>query len=412
MISGTGYAKHEATTCLDQYLGSFEASLTPFNYKLGTIKAYCGLIRRLGSIMQERGIRPAGLTVELAADLVKGEERNRREPHKYANIARRFTRHLIEIGVAQAAPPTAKQTARDLLRRGYEDYLRRQRGLSEETIYHCWRFADRFLDFRFRDDGDDMASITSADVADFLLHITGRKAPFKDKTPPTHLRNFFRYLFKNGATATNLALCVPSVAQRYGQRLPRYLQADQVEALLAAVRSAAKNGQRNYAMMLLMARLGLRAPEVIAIQLDDIDWRTGELLVRGKGLLHDRVPILPDVGEAIAAYIQHDRASCTSRALFVTERAPHEQFKDGQILNSILRESFAATGLKPPCPYGGSHVLRHSLATNMARNGASLAEIGDMLRHRSRATTMIYARLDIEGLRSIAQNWPVAGGVR
>ena len=221
MISGTGYAKHEATTCLDQYLGSFEASLTPFNYKIGTIKAYCGLIRRLGSIMQERGIRPAGLTVELAADLVKGEERNRREPHKYANIARRFTRYLIEIGVAQAAPPTAKQTARDLLRRDYEDYLRRQRGLSEETIYHCWRFADRFLDYRFRDDGDDMASITSADVADFLLHITGRKAPFKDKTPPTHLRNFFRYLFKNGATATNLALCVPSVAQRYGQRLPQ-----------------------------------------------------------------------------------------------------------------------------------------------------------------------------------------------
>jgi site-specific recombinase XerD len=360
--------------------------------------------------MQERGIGPAELTVELAADLVKGEERRRREPHKYANIARRFTRHLIEIGVAQAASPTPKQIARDALRRDYEDYLRRQLGLSEETIYHCWRFADRFLDHRFGDDGDEVARITSADVASFLLHITGRKLPFKDKTPPTHLRKFFRYLFKSGMTATNLALCVPSIAQRYGRRLPRHLEANQVEVLLTAVRNTAKSGRRNYAMTLLMARLGLRAPEVVAIQLDDIDWRAGELLVRGKGLLHDRVPIPQDVGEAIAAYIQYDRVSYTSRALFVTERPPHRQFKDGQILNNILREAFAVAGLKPPGPYVGSHVLRHSLATNMVRNGASLAEISDVLRHRSRSSTLIYARLDVEGLRSIARNWPVAGG--
>lgn len=164
-------------------------------------------------------------------------------------------------------------------------------------------------------------------------------------------------------------------------------------------------------MMLLMARLGLRAPEVIAIQLDDIDWRAGELLVRGKGQRHDRVPIPPDVGEALTAYIQSGRVA-QSRALFVTERAPHRPFKDGQILNTVLREAFAATGITPPCRYVGSHVLRHSLATNMVQNGASLAEIADMLRHRSRASTMLYARVDIDGLRTIAQPWPVVGGAQ
>ena len=126
---------------------------------------------------------------------------------------------------------------------------------------------------------------------------------------------------------------------------------------------------------------------------------------------HDRVPLPPDVGEAIADYIRQDRVS-TSRALFVTARAPHRPFKDGQVLNAILKEAFARAGLTPPCPYVGSHVLRHSLATNLVRQGASLDEVGDMLRHRSRASTMIYAKLDIEGLRSIAQPWPVAGGAQ
>jgi integrase/recombinase XerD len=150
---------------------------------------------------------------------------------------------------------------------------------------------------------------------------------------------------------------------------------------------------------------------VITIQLDDIDWRAGELRVRGKGQRHDRVPIPPDVGEALTAYIRHDRVS-TSRALFVTLRAPHGPFKDGQVLNAILKDAFAATGVKPPSPYVGSHVLRHSLATNMVRKGASLAEVSDMLRHRSRASTMIYAKLDIDDLRSIVQPWPTAGGTK
>jgi integrase/recombinase XerD len=132
-------------------------------------------------------------------------------------------------------------------------------------------------------------------------------------------------------------------------------------------------------------------------------------MVRGKGDRHDRVPLPQDVGEALADYIRHGRVTA-SRALFVRSRAPNQPFKDGQILNNILRDAFARSGLKPPAPYVGSHVLRHSLAVNLAREGASLEEIGDMLRHRSRQSTMIYARLDIEGLRSIARPWPAAGG--
>ena len=157
---------------------------------------------------------------------------------------------------------------------------------------------------------------------------------------------------------------------------------------------------------------GLRAPEVIAIQLDDIDWRAGELLVRGKGKLHDRLPVTAEVGEALSRYLREERGPTTCRTVFVTHRAPHRAFESGQIINAILKDALAATGQKPITPYVGSHLLRHSLATRLVNAGASLDEVGDMLRHRSRASTMVYARLDIDGLRSVAQPWPVAGGVQ
>ena len=305
-------------------------------------------------------------------------------------------------------PQAAKKIDRAELRQDYESYLRRQRGLSERTILRSWQIASRFLDFRFGKEAGELSQITSSDIVGFLQHLTTRKTPLRDKTLSAHLRNFFRYLFKAGKTAANLALGIPSVAQRYGTRLPRHLTPEQVEILIKAVRAG---GRRNYAMVLLLARLGLRAPEVIAMQIDDIDWRSGEVIVRGKGNRHDRVPLPPDVGEALADYIKSDRKTA-SRALFVTERLPHLPFKSGQMLNGILKDAIAMTGLTPPTPYVGSHILRHSLATNLVRRGASLDEIGDMLRHRSRASTMIYAKLDIDGLRSIAQPWPVAGGAQ
>jgi site-specific recombinase XerC len=230
-----------------------------------------------------------------------------------------------------------KEIARADLRRDYETYLRRQRGLSERTIFHSWRIADRFLEFRFGEEAGDLSRLTSADIVNFLQHLTRRTPPLRDKTLSSHLRNFFRFLFKVGKTATNLALAIPSVAQRYGTRLPRHLTTKQVGILVDAVLTNNARGRRDYAMVLLLARLGLRAPEVIAMQLDDIDWRSGEIIVRGKGNRHDRVPLPPDVGAALADYIKSDRKTASSRALFVTERPPHRAFKNGQLLNNILR---------------------------------------------------------------------------
>lgn len=395
-------------TCLDPYFTSFEERLASRNYKPDTLANYRYLLRRFGRLLDAEGIPPSALTPDRAVELGRRLPVSPKSQIKVPNLAKLFVAHLIEIGVATRPPLTAAQVERHELLGNFETYLIRQRGLSPRSIYHVLRFADRFLDHRFGDHMLDLRALNARDVVAFMEHLLARKRPFRDKTPATHLRSFFQYLFAQGLTTTNLSLCVPRVHKPWGARLPRYLSPDEVEAVLASVRANPRRGARDYAMLMLMTRLGLRAPEVIAIQLDDIDWRAGELLVRGKGQRHDRLPIPPDVGEAIIRYLQVERTSTTTRTLFVTHRAPNRPFKDSQVINSILKEAFATTGVKPPTPYVGSHVLRHSLATRMVRAGASLEEIGDLLRHRSRATTMIYAKLDTDGLRSIAQPWPVA----
>lgn len=391
-------------------VGKFLAELECQGYSRLIILVYRRSIRALRRVMEDHGVAPDQLTSDIAANLVQSAKCSGDPQQHVIFIVRRFVGWLVSESISPPpAEPTVTEQARELLCRDYQGYLRHQRGVSERSISDYWRGADRFLTFRFGTDEVDFRSITSADIITFAELPPVRKIIHRDTRQQRHLRNFFQYLFRKGLTSTNLALCVPKMARRHDARLPRFLDAEQVEAVLAAVRDNPRLGRRNYAMVLLLARLGLRAPEVIAIQLDDIDWRAGELIVRGKGQWHDRVPIPPDVGEALTDYIRHDRISA-SRALFVTDNAPHGPFVNGQEINTILKAAFSRCGVKPPCPYVGSHVLRHSLATNLVRQGASLEEVSDILRHRCRVSTLIYAKLDIAGLRSIAQPWPGAGG--
>ena len=397
-------------TCLDPYLASFEESLSSHHYKPDTLANYRCLLRRFGRLLDAESIAPSSLTPDLAAELAQRVPKAPKCTLTVPNLARRFAAHLVDIGVAIIPPLTPAQAKRAELLNSFETYLIKQRGLSPRTIYHTLRFANRFLDYRFGETMIDPASLCPADAIGFIEHVLAGAR--RDKTIATHVRTFLQYLFSCGTTPTNLALSLPRTARPWGARLPRHLSPEGVEAVLAHVRDNPRHGARDYAMLLLMARLGLRALEVMAIQLDDIDWRAGELTVRGKGKLHDRLPITVEMGDALSHYLREERGPATCRTLFVTHRAPHRPFKDSQIVNDILKRALKATGQKPATPYVGSHLLRHSLATHLVNTGASLEEIGDVLRHRSRSSTMLYARLDIDGLRSIAQPWPILGGVK
>ena len=382
-------------------------------YSHWTLRQYESATRNFCTALEKPGLGSRGLDVAAVARLKRSAigalPEYARNWGKFCMA--RFIEYLAEGGaVAVPQPPAKKLTARERLHKEYEAYLRRQRGLAEGTVRNSLYYGERFLTFRFGEKAGDLKAITPDDIVAFLCKLKAGSSARRCKALPSHLRTFFKFLFFSGKTKRDLAQSLPRVATA-ANNLPRHLEPEAVERLIKSVRTGDAIGRRNYAMLLLMGRFGLRAPELVAMQLDDIDWRAGEILIRGKGKLHDRMPLPAEVGEAIVDYIRNGRAG-SSRALFVSERGPHIPFKDGQIVNTVLREAFKQTGLKPPQKWVGSHLMRHSLATDMLHKGASLNEIGDVLRHRSRKSTMIYAKYDIDALRSIARPWPAGGDVR
>ena len=400
--------------CVDSHAERFAAQIEAEGYSHGSIVKYRATSEALWSAMEAASLNSADLSDDsmdqIAMPIINAASAKDQKHCRYR--LNRFRDYLIEKGDAPAREePPLDMTPRACLKREYEAYLRVQRGLSDDTIYHCLRFFDRFLTAKFDTGLGDLNTIKPDDITGFILELRQEQNAPRDKTGPSYLRNLFQFLFWNGKTDRNLSKAVPRGRQPKPSGIPRFLEPEQVNRLIDVVRSHKKTGRRNYAMLMLIARLGLRAPEVTAIELDDIDWRAGEILIRGKRQLHDRMPMPAEVGEAIVDYIQNERRG-PERALFVSVKPPFKRFKDAQILRWILRNAYDATGISPPQAYVGTHILRHSLATDMLRKGASLADIGDVLRHRSPLTTTIYAQHDVDALRSLSRPWPTAGDVQ
>jgi site-specific recombinase XerD len=205
-----------------------------------------------------------------------------------------------------------------------------------------------------------------------------------------------------------LAASVPTVANRRLSTVPRYLLPQEIERVLQTCDRCTAVGHRDYAILLLLARLGLRAGEVVALQLEDVHWRTGEILVRGKGGVHERMPLPADVGEALASYLRQGRPPCHTRRVFVRTRAPRRGLATSEAITAIVRRALERADVHPASK-GAAHLFRHGLATFMLRRGATMGEVGEVLRHRNPNTTAIYAKVDFEGLRSLAQPWPMGG---
>ena len=386
---------------LAPYRDSFLTELAEFGYAARTIAHYQSAIDGFCARIEARGLNVGEIGTELAA------------PQERKEHIKRFVAHLIDAGVMPAASPAAPPArgSLDELSFAYGDWLHHQRGLSPKTISIRQGVLKRFLTFRFGTAPGDLNALAHDDIVAFLNKpeaTTGRTGlDYKARC----LRSVFGFLFATGRIQHDLALSVPRIAKPRSGALTRHLEPVDIRRLVDAVHSDDGIGRRNYAMLLVMARLGLRAQEVIAIRLEDIDWRAGEMLIRGKGGQHDRTPIPVDVGEAIAAYLQDGRTG-SARRLFVTAKAPHRPFTSSRAIRRVLHQAFAQAGLKPPHGEVRSHLLRHSLAVDMLGKGASLDEVGDVLRHRSRRTTTVYARYDIEALRPLARAWPVPGDVR
>jgi len=211
-----------------------------------------------------------------------------------------------------------------------------------------------------------------------------------------------------GDIGLDLAAAVPAVAHWSMSSIPRAIPAESVRQLLASINRQTARGRRDYAILLLLARLGLRASEVAFLELDDLDWEAGQVTVRGKRGARAALPLPADVGAAIAAYLRHGRPRSPSRRVFVRALAPTDGFAGPSAIACVVRDALERAGVNAPTK--GAHQFRHALATQMLRRGASLSEIGEILRHRSPETTTIYAKVDLDALRTLALAWP--GGAR
>lgn len=245
-------------------------------------------------------------------------------------------------------------------------------------------------------------------MTDFVQHHAHKLSPGRAQLLVTALRSFLRYLQHQGTITADLAVCVPTVARWSFASLPKFLPAGSVEKVLDRSDRQSLIGRRDYAILLLLARLGLRACEVVALNLEDIDWENARITIRAKGGRWNQLPLPADVGEALASYLRHGRPCCSCRRVFIRSKAPQAGFTGSQSICALVRSALNRAGVESVRK--GSHLFRHSLATSMIRKGASLDEIGELLRHRSPNTTAIYAKVDLPALRSLALPWQ--GGAR
>jgi site-specific recombinase XerD len=293
------------------------------------------------------------------------------------------------------------------LEEAYERFLVCERGLTSATVENYLPTVHTFLTERFGTEVAQLDQLVAQDANRFVLRHAQHFSRARTKLIVTALRSFLRFAHQRGDIPVDLASAVLPAMHWRLSGLPKSLAPEQVESMLASCDRRTSIGRRDYAILLLLARLGLRAGEVVAITLDDLDWNTGLVTVSGKGQRREPLPLPHEVGEALVDYLRYVRPACTTRRLFVRLFAPHRGFASSVAICNVVRRALTRAGIDPP--FKGSHVLRHSLATNMLRRGASLEEIGQLLRHRHPQTTQIYAKVDLEQLRTLAQPWP--GGV-
>ncbi len=382
-------------------LQTFTTSLIEQGYPDVTVRVKVKLVMSFGEWLKRNRLAVTDLAEPLVEAFLKRKHRMRKGDLR---TLQQFLEHLRTQNVVPTRSlPCDKSPLAHILNR-YETYLRIERGLVSHTILEYQFFVRKFLLDRFRGRPLFLKALKASDISGFVLRHTPSK---RAQLMTTAFRSFFRFLLEKGELQADLAASVPTVANWRLSTVPKYLTPKEVDLVLKACDRRTAVGRRDYAILLLLARLGLRAGEVVALQLEDIHWRAGEILVRGKGLLHDRMPLPADVGGALASYLRRDRPPCQSRRVFVCTKAPRRGFAGPSTLTTIVRRALERANLHPE--FKGAHLLRHSLATSMLRSGASMGEIGEVLRHRAANTTEIYAKVDFEGLRSLAHPWPIGG---
>jgi integrase/recombinase XerD len=383
------------------FIEGYRAWLVGLGYTRGTVVNMLAMAGDLGRWMDVRDLAPGGLDRVVAAEFRSacGAAGMRCVPGPRGLDP--LLNYLEHVGVlVGAAAPT---TPVEVLVERYRRWLVADRGLADATVVRYVKLARSFLSQRVAEDSGWAGNLTGADVVAFLLRESGRLSVGSTKGHVAELRSLLKFLYLAGLTPRPLATVVPPVAGWHDTGVPKGIAAADVQRLLDSCDRTDPVGIRDFAMLTLVARLGLRSVEVARLELSDIDWRAGQVILRGKASREDGMPLPSDVGEALAAYLSQARPVTRVRQIFVACKAPTRAITPG-LVSDVTHRACDRAGL----PRVGAHRLRHSLATEMLRRGAKLVEVSQVLRHRDLATTAIYAKVDFDTLRTIAAPWPGA----
>lgn len=387
------------------HLGSFAQFLSGQGYSRRYVRRQLMLAACFSGWLKKKDVRLRGLRAEHCSLYLKHRHRDRRV---VSGDSPAFN-HLMAFLRARRLIPQKKLSAPQLTpaeccTRNYERYLREDCALAKATILNYVPFIGEFLKDRFGDKAVRLACLRADDVIRHVQHRARHLHVKRAKLLTTALRSFFRYARLHGGLTLDLAAAVPIVASWSMASMPRAIAPEQTQKLLASVDRKNPTGRRDYAMLLLLARLGLRSGEVASLELSDIDWSAGQLTVRGKAGRRSEMPLPTDVGKAIATYLHRGRPQCASRRIFLRAKAPIRGFNGASGVGSMVRHRLMHA--KIAAPTYGAHQFRHGLASDMLRRGASLAEIGALLGHQHPDTTRIYTKIDLKALHTLAQPWP------
>ncbi|MGH8568446.1 MAG: site-specific integrase [Gammaproteobacteria bacterium] len=393
---------------LAAHIGSFAKSVSEQGYALDSIHRQVLLAACFSRWLKQKGVELSSICSDHPVRYLRYRARHVRPCRGDAAALRYFLEFLRREGVIPAEKISLRLTSAERCAQAYEQYLREARALAGATIVNYVPFIRDFLKDCFGDGRVRLSRLCAGDVVRFVQRQVPRLHLKRAKLMTTALRSFLLYARYRGEVTLDLAASVPVVANWSMTSIPRAISADHVRQLLASIDRRTAVGRRDYAILLLLARLGLRSGEVAFLELDDIDWNAGQLSVCGKRGQRNELPLPMEAGKAIAAYLRRGRPPSTSRRLFLRAKAPIRGFRGASGIGSIARHSLKRAGIDAPT--AGAHQFRHGLATAMLRRGASLSEIGELLGHRHPQTTKIYTKVDIKALRTLALPWP--GGAR
>lgn len=403
----SSYWDRQFSRPLAGYVDDMRAEFSTLGYAPSTTTSHLALWAQVSRWLEGHGLTAS----ELTPDRIEEFLRVRGQTHRYLYSVKALSAGLELLRRMGAVPDVAEkveESAVEAIERQFRHYLLVERGLAEVSAQTYVVRARPLLIDRAQRGRLELESLTAADVSCFVADWLPGLSRAPARSTVTALRSLLSFLHASGVITRPLASVVPTVASWKLTGLPIGLAPVQVQALLGACDQSTKVGRRDFAIVTLLARLGLRASEVAGLKLDDIDWRAGTVMVHGKGNRDEKLPLPVDVGTALSRYLEHGRPSSPSvRAVFIRAKAPYQALSHKSVSTMVGRTARRA-GLGTV----HAHLLRHTLATDVLSKGASLDEVGQLLRHRSRASTEIYAKVDHQRLVQIARPWPTSGGQR